>query len=268
MNKGRDKGELQVKREMKKYLFLLPNVIGMLLFYLLSMGYCFLYAFSSKAGRFSFGGLKNYISLFQSATFFMAFTNTYILMGICIVSLFLLTIVLEYVLDSSALHLMLLMLLSVPMLLPPNLITSYAVDLQLSPRIVLVFIFIWKYLGFHVFLLKMAEMGMHTEWMDAALLDHASKWQMFLYIRLPYLFPYIRFLLIFDGVCFFRLFRESYLLYGQYPSDEVYTMIHFFFNNFQNMNYQRLAAAAVVTLVPFMVWNIFLWKAGDQYEMV
>lgn len=198
----------------------------------------------------------------------MAFTNTYILMGICIVSLFLLTIVLEYVLDSSALHLMLLMLLSVPMLLPPNLITSYAVDLQLSPRIVLVFIFIWKYLGFHVFLLKMAEMGMHTEWMDAALLDHASKWQMFLHIRLPYLFPYIRFLLIFDGVCFFRLFRESYLLYGQYPSDEVYTMIHFFFNNFQNMNYQRLAAAAVVTLVPFMVWNIFLWKAGDQYEMV
>lgn len=268
MNKDQDKGELQVKREMKKYLFLLPNMIGMLLFYLLSMCYCFLYAFSSKTGRFSFGGLKNYISLFQSATFFMAFKNTYILMALCIGSLFLVTMILEYVLDSSVSHLMILMLLSVPMLLPPNLIASYAANLELPPRMVLVFIFLWKYMGFHVFLLKMAEMGMHTEWMDAALLDHASKWQMFLHIRLPYLFPYIRFLLIFDGVCFFRLFRESYLLYGKYPSNEVYTMIHFFFNNFQNMNYQRLAAAAVLTLVPFMVWNIFLWKAGDQYEMV
>ena len=87
-------------------------------------------------------------------------------------------------------------------------------------------------------------------------------------IVVPYFVPFIRYLIVFDVICFFRLFRESYLLYGNYPPNEVYTITNFFFNNFQNLNYQRLSAGAIAILVPVLVLNAIVLKVGEHYEMV
>lgn len=83
-----------------------------------------------------------------------------------------------------------------------------------------------------------------------------------------YLWPYIRFLIIFDVICFFRLFRESYLLYGLYPPDQVYMISNFFFNNFQNLRFHRLSTAAIVALTPILIINCILLRAGRKHEMV
>ena len=257
-----------LRREYKKLLFIVPSILGILTFYLFPLSYCFLFAFSNRAGRFAFGGLVNYISLFESESFRKAFGNTYFLMLLCIGILFLLSLVFIYFLDASEKNLACLVIFSLPMLLPPTLIVKCISEFTLPPRLVLVLIFLWKYIGFHLLLLKATEKAMCTEWTDAAALDGTNKWQMFVNIKFPYLWPYYRFLLIFDGICFFRLFRESYLLYGRYPTEEVYTIIHFFFNNFQNLNYQRLSAAAIVALVPLLVLNGILLKVGKRHEMV
>lgn len=259
---------MRLQKECKKILFILPSAVGTLVFYLFPLFYCLVYAFSSRTGRFQFGGLSNYISLFKSEGFRMALGNTYFMLTVSIGVLFLVTLILVYFLDASKQNLALLLVFSLPMLLPPTLIIQCMADFNLNPRLTLLLIYLWKYTGFHVLLLKAMERTMNPEWTDAAVLDRAGKWQVFTRIRLPYLWPYIRFLLIFDGICFFRLFRESYLLYGKYPADEVYTVINFFFNNFQNLNYQRLSAATIVTLVPLLVLNGILLKAGGQHEMV
>ncbi len=252
----------------KRLLFLLPSALGLMCFYLFPLCYCFLYAFSKRTGRFSFGGFTNYIALFRSESFFMAFQNTYFLMFACIGVLLLVTLVLIYFLDATKKNLICLVVLALPMLMPPALVTQCVGDFGWPPRVTLLMIYLWKYLGFHLLLLKAMELNMSPEWTDAAVLEHASKWQVYVKIRLPYWWPYLRFLIIFDGICFFRLFRESYLLYGKYPENEVYTIINFFFNNFQNLNYQRLSAAAVVTLVPLLIFNGILLKVGGKHEMV
>lgn len=258
----------KIRKEVNKLLFVLPSMVGIIIFYLLSLCYCFLYSFSGTSGRFRYNGFKNYVTLFQSKTFRMAFGNTYLMMILFIGILMVISLFFVYYLDTSKGTLGILLMCSLPMLLPATLIVRCVEAFSISPRLVLLLIFLWKYTGLHILLLKIMEMTMKPEWIEVAVLEHASKWQMFAKVKCYYLWPFIRFLFIFDGICFFRLFRESFLLYGKYPPDEVYMISNFFFNNFQNLNYQRLATASVVALIPLWVLNGILLKVGGNHEMV
>jgi multiple sugar transport system permease protein len=52
----------------------------------------------------------------------------------------------------------------------------------------------------------------------------------------------------------FKIFREVYLLQGNYPSKNLYLLQHFMNNNFTKLNYEMLATAAfVLYIVIFMV---------------
>jgi len=99
-------------------------------------------------------------------------------------------------------------------------------------------------------------------------IDGANKWQAFLAMDLPYLMPHLKFLYILNIICFFRMFRESYLLYGLYPPDSVYLIQNFFFNNFQNLNYQRLSIGAVLVIVVLLILHGIVFRKGKRYEMV
>lgn len=255
-------------KENEKIQFLSPGLLGLLIFYLLPLCYCTLFSFSKNSGRFIFVGTKNYESLLTSEAFKMAFGNTYFLMVTYLLVLNMLAVVLVYFLDTSKVTLGVLLISALPMLLPPTLIARCLQEIELSPRLALLVIFLWKYLGFHVVLLKVVEMTIRKEWIEAAVLDRGTKWQIFTRIVWQYLWPYQRFLLIFDVICFFRLFRENYLLYGAYPPDQVYTISNFFFNNFQNLNYQRLSSAAMLVLVPVLILNVVLLKVGGKHEVV
>ena len=256
------------EKEREKFRFIMPGVIGLLIFYLLPLCYCVLFSFSATSGRFIFVSTQNYESLFGSEAFKMALGNTYFLMVTFLLVLNLFATLLVYFLDTSKETLGVLLISALPMLLPPALIARCLAGVELSPRLVLLLIFLWKYLGFHVLLLKVVEMTMRKEWIEAAVLEKATKRQIFTGIVWRYLWPYQRFLLIFDVICFFRLFRESYLLFGVYPPDQVYTISNFFFNNFQNLNYQRLSTAAVLALIPVLVLNVVIMKVGGKHEVV
>lgn len=255
-------------KEQEKLRFIAPGLVGLLIFYLLPLCYCALFSFSETSGRFIYAGIKNYESLLESGTFRLALGNTYFWIVTLLLVLNLLAILLVYFLDTSKVTLGVLLISALPMLLPPALIVRCLAEVELPPGLALFLIFLWKYLGFHVLLLKVVEMTIRKEWIEAAILDRGSKWQIFTKIVWQYLWPYQRFLLIFDVICFFRLFRENYLLFGSYPPDQVYMISNFFFNNFQNLNYQRLSSAAMLALVPVLFLNVILLKVGGRHEVV
>lgn len=252
----------------KAILFWLPSGAGTMIFYLLPLCYCLLFGFSKTSGRFSFAGFRNYVFLFASESFWRGFSNTFILLALCVGSVLLISLGTVYVLDAGKTNLICFTIFCLPMLLPSALIVEFVKAVALPSRITLLLVYLWKYVGFHVLLLKIVEMGMDRSWLEAAMLDRAVKWQVFTRIVIPYFIPFIRYLIVFDVICFFRLFRESYLLYGNYPPNEVYTITNFFFNNFQNLNYQRLSAGATAVLIPVLILNAVVLKAGEHYEMV
>ena len=69
------------------------------------------------------------------------------------------------------------------------------------------------------------------------------------YIMLPLLKPYILVGIVLAFLGVFRIFRESYLLYGYYPDESVYMLQNYLNNHFAKLNYQNIGAAAVLFAV-------------------
>ena len=72
-------------------------------------------------------------------------------------------------------------------------------------------------------------------------------------IKLRYLSPTIMFVIIMSLINSFKVFREVYLLAGNYPFDSLYTMQHYMNNTFQSLDYQKLSSAAIIMAVFMMV---------------
>ena len=61
------------------------------------------------------------------------------------------------------------------------------------------------------------------------------------------------FVIIMSLINSFKVFREVYLLTGDYPYNSLYMMQHFMNNTFQSLDYQKLSAAAIIMAVFMMV---------------
>ena len=256
----------------KKLLFLLPGLLGAVVFFALPLCYCLLFSFSGTFGRFQFSGRRNYLALFSSDAFRLAFRNTFLLLTLFVSAVLVLALGVVYVLNNSPRASMGLLLCAVTMFLPSALIVNFAKafpDLcEHYPRLLFFLMFLWKQLGINALILHTSAGNMDSALLEAAAVDGAGKGRAFFSISFYYLLPQLKFLVVLNTICFFRMFRESYLLYGYYPPDEVYMMQNFFFNNFQRLNYQRLSAGATVTVVLLLILNYFVFRGGERREFV
>ena len=63
----------------------------------------------------------------------------------------------------------------------------------------------------------------------------------------------------------FKVFREVYLLTGDYPYDTLYMLQHFMNNTFKSLDYQKLSAAAIIMCGVIIVLFFIMYKAEDIY---
>jgi multiple sugar transport system permease protein len=68
-------------------------------------------------------------------------------------------------------------------------------------------------------------------------------------ILLPLIAPTMLFAVVAAVMNYFLLFRDTYALYGDDPPRQVYMLQHFMNSNFYQLNYQRLSAAAFLTVL-------------------
>ena len=132
-------------------------------------------------------------------------------------------------------------------------------------RYVIVALFLWKNLGYNMILFMAALSNIPRELLEVAEVEGASAAYQFFHIKLRYLSPTVLFVTILSIINSFKVFREIYLLTGNYPYDGLYMMQHFMNNMFNSADYQRLSAAAVLLAIViiiliallFFVENIF-----------
>ena len=73
------------------------------------------------------------------------------------------------------------------------------------------------------------------------------------------------FVIIMSLINSFKVFREVYLLTGDYPYNSLYMMQHFMNNTFASLDYQKLSAAAIIMAVFMMVVIGILLLAEDRF---
>ena len=131
--------------------------------------------------------------------------------------------------------------------------------------LVITVLYLWKNIGYNMILFMASLANIPKELLEAADVEGAPGWYKFFAIKLRYLSPTVLFVTILSMINSFKVFREIYLLTGDYPYEGLYMMQHFMNNVFNHLDYQKLSAAAVL-LALFMVALIaLLFKAEDVF---
>lgn len=63
----------------------------------------------------------------------------------------------------------------------------------------------------------------------------------------------------------FKIFRESYLIAGDYPHDSIYTLQHYMNNMFLAMDVQKLSAAATLMVTAIFILVTMLLGLEKRY---
>lgn len=280
------------KREsVSGYIFSAPSISGFLLFFgipfLISLFYCF----TKGAGNIEYVGFQNFIELFNNSSFQLAVKNT-ILFNLVSVPLLmiislLITLALNRDLVGGSFYRMTLML---PLVIPVASIallwqiifaqTGFLNQMLIKAGIrgpdylnsggafaVLVLLYIWKNCGYNMIIFLAGLNNIPKEYYEAAAIDGCSKVGMFFKLTLPLLLPTIFFAFIISIVNSLRVYREAYLLLGQYPDSSIYMLQHFMNNNFANLNYQRLSTASVIVFIVIAALFGGLFKLQKRYEI-
>ncbi|MBE6826489.1 MAG: sugar ABC transporter permease [Ruminococcus sp.] len=282
------------KQICKEWLWLLPSVAGVLIFFVIPFLVVIYYSVLDNPIFSNFVGLENYAKLLQNAAFLRASRNTALYSVIAVPLSVVLSLWLAFALNAripgrSWLRTCFLCPLMVPIasvVLVWQVIFHYhgtlnqitelfgaaPVDWLKSEAsyLVLTVLFLWKTLGYNMILFMSAIAGIPQDIIEVAELEGAGRFYTFLHIKLRYLSPSILFVTILSIISSFKMFREVYLLTGDYPYETMYLLQHFMNNTFNSLDYQKLSSAAVLLcLVMILIIGLLFLvekKFGEDVE--
>ena len=131
-------------------------------------------------------------------------------------------------------------------------------------RISILALFLWKNVGFAVVFFCARLTTAPQAQIEAARLDGAGRARCVLHILLPHLAPTIVFAAVLGLVQAMDIFRESYLIAGNYPSPYAYTLQHFLYNRFHAGDYGSVVSASYF-LLPITGTLVYALLKGEKY---
>ena len=129
---------------------------------------------------------------------------------------------------------------------------------------VLVGSYIWKNTGYTVVLWLAGILNIAVEQIEAARVDGAGSLQRLWFIVLPNLKGSLYTIVILSFLNSFKIYREAYLVAGAYPHKSIYLLQHLFNNWFVNLEFDKMAAAAVCTGGFLLVIILLLQRVWDK----
>lgn len=264
--------------------FLAPSVTGVLLFFILPFFVVVYYSVIDNPINHEFVFFDNFVSIMQNEAFLMAAKNTTLFSVIAVPLVVVLSLLLALLLDSkipfkSQLRASFLCPMMVPtasiVLVWQVMFHKYgtvnqllevfdieSVDWLKTPlgMTVVILMFLWKNLGYNMILFLAAISNIPNDILEVATLEGAGAFYKFFHLKLRYLSPTILFVTVLSLINSFKIFREVYLLTGDYP-DSLYMIQHFMNNTFSLLEYQKLSSSAIIMSLVMVVVIAFLFIA-------
>ena len=270
-------------------LFLMPSFLGILVFFVLPFLVIIYYAFVDNPISREFVLFDNFVRIWNNAAFRLAARNTLKIsltaVPLAVVLSLLLAAALEREIPMKSrfrtffLSPMMVPVASVVLIWQVLFARNGAVNdmfalLGVEPidwlkseyaRVVVVILFLWKNLGYNMILFMSALSNIPKEPIEAAAVDGAGPVRTFFSIKMRYLSPAILFVAILSLINSFKVFREIYLLTGNYPYESLYTLQHFMNNMLQSLDYQKLSAASLIMFLVMVIIVGVLFVAEDRF---
>jgi multiple sugar transport system permease protein len=274
-------GKLKNNNGCLAWLFLGPSLLGFSLFYLLPFVTGFYYSLVDSPINATFVGLHNYGALLKNPSFLSALGNTAKFTLICVPLNMLLSLGVALLLNQKLQGRNLFRTIMITPLVVPvasvvlvwqaffdlnGVLNSLIHALGYPPvdwmktswsRVVVLVVYLWKNIGYSVILFLAGLQNIPAEYYEAARIDGAGRRQEFFRITLVYLTPTTFFVFVISIINSFKVFRETYLISGEYPHNSIYMLQHYMNNMFTALDYQKLTSAAFI-MAAFIVAVVLL----------
>lgn len=278
---GREKS-LSIRRLLRRdtlpaLLFLGPSLIGFSIFYLIPFVIGISYSLKSSPVDGSFVGLANYGDLLNSSSFRRAAMNTFLFTAISVplmvvVSLFLAMMLNRSVYVRNWLRTAYVMPLVVPV---ASIILIWQVLFDWNGTVnailhgmglhridwmktdwargVVMMVYLWKNIGYNMILFLAGLQNIPKDYYETADVEGAGPLRKLTGITLVYLTPTTFFVVLMSIINSFKVFRETYLVAGDYPHDSIYMLQHYMNNMFLSLDIQKLTAAATMMAAAILI---------------
>lgn len=277
------------KQKRSSGLFIAPSFLGVLLFFLIPFMVVIYYSLVDNPISGNFVLLDNFLDVIDNGAFQKAVKNTLTFSLVAVPLAVILSLILAIVLEAklpfrSQFRTFFLSPMMVPVasiVLIWQVLFHYngavnevlvslgggKIDWMKSEysQIVIVILFLWKNLGYNMILFMAALASIPKDILEVARLESATPLQTFFYIKTRYLSSTILFVTIMSLINSFKVFREIYLLTGDYPYDTIYMLQHFMNNKFKNLDYQTLSAAAILMSVVMVIIIGILFLVENRF---
>ena len=271
------------------FIWLAPSFLGVAVFYIVPFGVIVYYSLINNPIQRNFVFLDNFTALFRNSAFRLAAANTLRFSLISVPLAVVLALMLALLLESriplkSQFRTFFLSPLMVPVasiVLIWRVLFHYngvineflaifgadKIDWLQSEynQIVVITLYLWKTLGYNMILFMAALSNIPRELLEVADVEGAGPLYKLFSVKLRYLSPTILFVTILSLISSFKVFREAYLLTGDYPYEGLYMLQHYMNNIFRSLDYQRLASAAVIMAIAMVIIIAVLFIAENRF---
>ena len=275
------------KKKKSLWLFLLPGLTGLLIFYIVPfIGGIY---FSMTDGTFQnrFVLFQNYQKVWQNEIFRLGLTNSLLLSLYSAPAIFVFSFVMAVMLrELKGKSLVFRNILLMPYLVPSaalliiwlllfdyggpvnRLLSQFGIGRVLwlesgSLRVPVLLLYIWKNIGFSVVIFSAALQAVPDAYYEFARLEGAGAVQLEIHITLPIIMPTAFLVFVLAWVNAFKIFKEVYFIGGAYPQEAVYTLQHFMNNKFAKLDYQDVTTAAYsFAVIVFILFGLLYATRG------
>ncbi len=271
------------------WLFLTPSLAGVALFFVLPFAVVIYYALVDNPVQHNFVWFRNFVSILQNTAFQDAARNTATFSVVAVPLAVLLALGLALLLEAKIpFRSQFRTFFLSPMMVPTASIVliwqvlfhhngvinqfteafgMQSIDWLKSDynQLVILTLFLWKNLGYNMILFMAALGNIPKELIEVATLDGAGSWKQFWRIKLHYISPALLFVTILSLINSFKVFREAYLLAGDYPYESLYMLQNFMNNTFRSLDYQKLSSAAILMSIVMVVIIGILFLAENHF---
>lgn len=264
------------------WIFLLPSLLGMLLLYVIPYIASYYFA-TTDALTGEFVGLEHYAAMLSNSSFQLAGWNTLIFMLICVPLNVVLPFILAYLYHTSGRKGVFVLAFMLPLVIPSGatvyfwkvifgsyglinkvLVTNGMQQISFFQSeialYVVILVFMLKNIGFNMVLFITGLSFIPEEYYETAKVEGCSRWYAMRRITLVYIVPTAFMTLLMAIINSFKIFREIYLLLGEYPHTSVYMIQHYMNNLFSSAILQKLSAASTIIsiVVAVVVMSLYI----------
>ncbi|BBH19167.1 sugar ABC transporter permease [Paenibacillus baekrokdamisoli] len=271
-------------------LFLAPSLIGFAIFYLIPFAMGFFYSFEDNTIDGKFVGFDNYNDLFASGSFRKAAVNTFLFTGISVPLIIVLSLFAALLLNQKLfIRNWLQTAFVLPLVVPiASIIMMWQILFDWNGTVnvwlqsmhmdridwmksdwsmgVFVIVYIWKNIGYNIILFLAGLQSIPKDYYETADIEGAGRLHKLRHITLIYLTPTMFFVVLMSIINSFKVFRETYLIAGDYPHDRIYMLQHYMNNMFLSLDIQKLTAAATSMVGCILIFVIVMLSIERRFR--